>query len=117
MLYPENVMYTNVTPHDINEIWEAHIKNGRVVERLRSENELDFFSKQMRISLRNCGRIDPENIDEYIAYDGYKALGKVLSGMEPEDVIRVIGGRRPSGKRRRRVSDREEMGVCRKDSR
>lgn len=91
MLYPENVMYTNVTPHDINEIWEAHIKNGRVVERLRSENELDFFSKQMRISLRNCGRIDPENIDEYIAYDGYKALGKVLSGMEPEDVIRVIG--------------------------
>lgn len=90
MVYPENVMYTNVTPDDINEIWEAHIKNGRVVERLKSENELDFFSKQMRISLRNCGRIDPENIDEYIAYDGYEALAKVLTEMEPEDVIDVM---------------------------
>lgn len=90
MVYPENVMYTNVTPDDINEIWEAHIKNGRVVERLKSENELNFFSKQMRISLRNCGRIDPENIDEYIAYGGYEALGKVLTEMEPEDVIKTI---------------------------
>ena len=90
MVYPENVMYTNVTPDDINEIWEAHIRNGRVVERLRSENELNFFSKQMRISLRNCGRIDPENIDEYIAYGGYEALAKVLTEMEPEDVIGVV---------------------------
>lgn len=90
MVYPENVMYTNVTPDDINEIWEAHIRNGRVVERLRSENELDFFSKQMRISLRNCGRIDPENIDEYIAYGGYEALAKVLTEMEPEDVIKTM---------------------------
>ena len=65
-------------------------KNGRVVERLKSENELNFFSKQMRISLRNCGRIDPENIDEYIAYGGYEALGKVLTEMEPEDVIKTI---------------------------
>ena len=79
VVYPGNVMYTNVQPDDINEIWEAHIKNGRVVERLTSENEQDFFSKQMRISLRNCGRIDPENIDEYIAYGGYEALAKVSS--------------------------------------
>lgn len=90
LVYPENVMYTNVTPDDVNEIWEAHIRNGRVVERLKSENELNFFSKQMRISLRNCGRIDPENIDEYIAFDGYQALGKVLTEMEPEDVIKVM---------------------------
>jgi len=90
VVYPGNVMYTNVQPDDINEIWEAHIKNGRVVERLTSENEQDFFSKQMRISLRNCGRIDPENIDEYIAYGGYEALAKVLTEMEPEDVIKVM---------------------------
>ena len=90
LIYPENVMYTNVTVDDVNEIWEAHIRNGRVVERLKSENELDFFSKQMRISLRNCGRIDPENIDEYIAYNGYQALNKVLTEMEPEDVVQVM---------------------------
>jgi len=90
VVYPGNVMYTNVQPDDVNEIWEAHIKNGRIVERLMSENEMNFFSKQMRISLRNCGRIDPENIDEYIAYDGYQALAKVLTKMEPEDVIKVM---------------------------
>ena len=108
MVYPENVMYTNVTPDDINEIWEAHIKNGRVVERLKSENELNFFSKQMRISLRNCGRIDPENIDEYIALDGYQALAKVLTEFEPDDVIDEIkksglrgrgGGGFPTGRK------------------
>ena len=90
VVYPGNVMYTNVQSDDINEIWEAHIKNGQVVERLTSENEQDFFSKQMRISLRNCGRIDPENIDEYIAYGGYEALAKVLTEMEPEDVIKLM---------------------------
>ena len=90
VVHPENVMYTHVEPDDINEIWEAHIKNGRIVERLTSENEQDFFSKQMRISLRNCGRIDPENIDDYIAYDGYEALAKVLTEMEPADVIQVM---------------------------
>ena len=90
VVHPENVMYTHVEPDDINEIWEAHIKNGRIVERLTSENEQDFFSKQMRISLRNCGRIDPENIDDYIVYDGYQALGKVLTEMQPQDVIQVM---------------------------
>lgn len=90
VIHPENVMYTHVEPDDINEIWEAHVKNGRIVERLTSENEQDFFSKQMRISLRNCGRIDPENIDDYIAYDGYEALAKVLTEMEPQEVIQVM---------------------------
>lgn len=89
-VHPENVMYTNVDPHDINEIWEAHIKNGHIVERLKSEHELDFFSKQNRISLRNCGRIDPENIDEYIASNGYTALIKVLTSMETQEVIDLV---------------------------
>ncbi len=127
MVYPENVMYTNVTPDDINEIWEAHIKNGRVVERLQSENELDFFSKQMRISLRNCGRIDPENIDEYIAYDGYEALAKVLTEMEPEDVIKAMkdaglrgrgGGGFPTGVKWQFAADQQEKEkyvVCNAD--
>lgn len=117
MVYPENVMYTNVTPYDINEIWEAHIKNGRVVERLKSENELDFFSKQMRISLRNCGRIDPENIDEYIAFGGYEALAKVLTEMEPEDVIDTMkksglrgrgGGGFPAGAKWQFAAEQED---------
>lgn len=117
MVYPENVMYTNVTPDDINEIWEAHIKNGRVVERLKSENELNFFSKQMRISLRNCGRIDPENIDEYIAFGGYEALAKVLTEMEPEDVIDIMkksglrgrgGGGFPAGAKWQFAAEQEE---------
>ena len=90
VVYPGNTMYTNVQEDDINEIWESHIKNGVVVERLTSENEQNFFNKQMRISLRNCGRINPEDIDEYIAYDGYKALAKVLTEMEPDEVIQVM---------------------------
>ncbi len=127
MVYPENVMYTNVTPDDINEIWEAHIRNGRVVERLKSENEMNFFSKQMRISLRNCGRIDPENIDEYIAYDGYQALNKVLTEMEPEDVIKEMkdaglrgrgGGGFPTGVKWQFAADqqkKEKYVVCNAD--
>ena len=90
VVYPGNTMYTNVKEDDINEIWESHIKNGVVVERLTSENEQNFFNKQMRISLRNCGRINPEDIDEYIAYDGYKALSKVLTEMEPDEVIQLM---------------------------
>ena len=90
VVYPGNTMYTNVQEDDINEIWESHIKNGVVVERLTSENEQNFFNKQMRISLRNCGRINPEDIDEYIAYDGYKALSKVLTEMEPDEVIQLM---------------------------
>lgn len=123
LVHPENVMYTNVDPDDINEIWEAHIKNGHIVQRLKSENELNFFSKQKRISLRNCGRIDPENIDEYIAYDGYFALSKVLSKMEPQDVIDLVkasglrgrgGGGFPAGIKWQFAADQrgDEKYVC-----
>ena len=90
MVQPGNYMYTQVTPEDIEEIWECHIKGGAPVERLISQNQAEFFSKQKRIALRNCGRINPECIDEYIAFDGYEALSTVLTEMDPEDVIDTI---------------------------
>ena len=101
MFYPEHIMYTLVQPEDVNEIFESHIMNGTPVWRLlagdkeaeKIENALenvDFFSKQKRVALRNCGAINPENIDEYIARDGYLALEKVLTKMEPEDVVDTI---------------------------
>ena len=90
MVQPGNYMYTQVTPEDIEEIWECHIKGGTPVERLISQNQTEFFSKQKRIALRNCGRINPECIDEYIAFDGYEALSMVLTEMDPEDVIDTI---------------------------
>ena len=101
MMYPEHIMYTLVQPEDVNEIFDSHIKNGEPVRRLlagdkeadKIENALEnveFFSRQMRIALRNCGAINPEEIDEYIARDGYKALEKVITEMDPDDVIDVI---------------------------
>ncbi len=101
MIYPDHIMYTLVQPEDVNEIFDSHIKNGRPVKRLlagdkeaeKIDNALenvDFFSKQMRVALRNCGTINPEDIDEYIARGGYLALEKVLTEMEPEDVIDTI---------------------------
>lgn len=118
IVYPEGTFYSKVTVEDIPEIVEEHLVNNRVVERLihkaegdgrvRNLNELSFFKKQVRIALRNCGIIDPENIDEYIAFDGYSALGKVLTTMTPKEVIEVVkqsglrgrgGGGFPTGKK------------------
>ncbi len=101
MVYPDHVMYTLVSPDDVDEIFESHVKGGKPVMRLVAGEEdaaeianamedIDFFSKQMRVTLRNCGAIDPEDIDEYIARDGYLALEKCITGMEPEDVIDLI---------------------------
>ncbi|MHB8066244.1 MAG: (2Fe-2S) ferredoxin domain-containing protein, partial [Ruminiclostridium sp.] len=98
VVYPEGAMYTRVSIDDVKEIVEEHLLKGRIVKRLlagekevenisKSLEGVDFFKRQMRIALRNCGRIDPENIDEYIAFDGYKALEKVLTEMTPETVI------------------------------
>jgi NADH:ubiquinone oxidoreductase subunit F (NADH-binding)/(2Fe-2S) ferredoxin len=98
---PDNVIYTRVKPEDSKEIVEEHIMKGRKVERLlfrdpannktlSSEKELASFRKQLRIVLRNCGIIDPENIEEAIAHDAYEALGKVLTEMKPTDVIKII---------------------------
>ncbi|MBQ2325397.1 MAG: NAD(P)H-dependent oxidoreductase subunit E, partial [Clostridia bacterium] len=100
IVYPEGVFYSRVTAEDIPEIVEEHLLKGRPVQRLvyndpvveggeaaSSLSETAFYRSQMRIALRNCGVIDPEKIDEYIAMDGYAALGKVLTEMTPEQVI------------------------------
>jgi len=101
VVYPEGAMYTMVRPEDVKEIVEEHLLKGRIVKRLLAGNKeeedvskslenVEFFKKQMRVALRNCGVINPENIDEYIAFDGYKALAKVLTEMTPEEVIETI---------------------------
>ncbi len=101
VIYPEGATYSRVTSGDVKEIVEEHLVKGRIVKRLllgdtdtadvaRSLDNVGFFSRQLRIALRNCGIINPELIDEYIARDGYKALGKVLTEMTPTDVINEI---------------------------
>ncbi|HIV03275.1 MAG TPA: NADH-quinone oxidoreductase subunit NuoF [Candidatus Aphodoplasma excrementigallinarum] len=103
VVYPEGAFYSMVKPEDIKEIVSEHLVKGRIVKRLlysetvheeegkiKSLNEVDFYKKQMRIALRNCGVINPEKIEEYIAFDGYKALGKVLTEMTPEELIAEI---------------------------
>ena len=98
---PGEVVYIKVTPDDAAEIVSEHIMKGRKVERLLysdpatkkaliSEKELAMHKKQLRIVLRNCGIIDPENIDDAIAHDAYEALARVLTGMKPVDVIKII---------------------------
>ena len=101
IVYPEGSFYSMVKTEDVKEIVEEHLLKGRIVTRLlydetvtdnevKSLNETNFYSKQMRIALRNCGVINPEVIDEYIAFDGYKALGTVLTTMKPEEVVQII---------------------------
>ena len=101
IVYPEAVFYSMVKDEDIPEIVSEHLVKGRVVKRLvyeetvtdegiKSLAETDFYKKQHRIALRNCGVINPENIDEYIGTRGYEALGKVLTSMTPDEVIQVI---------------------------
>ncbi len=103
IVYPEGAFYSRVTVEDVKEIVEEHLLKGRIVKRLlydetvqegtdeiKSLNEVKFYEKQLRIALKNCGVINPEDIDEYIAFDGYKALGKVLTEMTPEQVINEI---------------------------
>ena len=142
IIYPEGVFYSKVTADDVPEIVEEHFLKGRPVERLiykEEENETEeqilnsslsntqFYKKQLRVALRNCGVINPENIDEYIAMDGYFALAKVLKEMTPEDVIKPIldsglrgrgGGGFPTGRKwqfaRNSVSDKKYV-VCNAD--
>ena len=102
IIYPEGTFYSNVTVADAAEIVSEHLLKGRPVERLvyheqkadihhaTSLSETAFYKKQKRVALRNCGVINPEEIDEYIAMDGYQALGKVLTEMTPDDVIQTI---------------------------
>ena len=106
IIYPDGTFYSNVTVDDVAEIVSEHLLKGRVVERLvyndtgdasenaeaahSSLNDTIFYKSQYRLALRNCGVINPENIEEYIAMDGYAALGKVLTEMSPDDVIATI---------------------------
>lgn len=100
VIRPEDTFYAMSKVEDVSEIVEKHLKNGEIVERLlckdidgnmvKSLDELNFYKKQHRIVLKNCGLIDPENINEYLAFDGYKALEKVLTSMTPDDVIKEI---------------------------
>ncbi len=136
IVYPEGTFYSMVKEDDIAEIVSEHLLKGRIVTRLvydetvaeneiKSLKETDFYKKQHRIALRNCGVINPECIDEYIGRNGYEALGKVLKTMTPDDVIQVIldsglrgrgGGGFPTGKKwqlaRNLVKDADQKYVC-----
>ena len=101
IIYPEGVFYCELTPEDMEEVVEEHLLKGRTVERLLfkepmteesipSYQDIDFYKKQERIVLSNCGKIDPENIDEYIASGGYEAAGKALTEMKPEKIISEV---------------------------
>ena len=136
IVYPEGTFYSMVKAQDIPEIVSEHLLKGRVVSRLvynetvtddgiKSLNDTNFYKKQKRVALRNCGVINPEKIEEYIAYDGYQALGKVLTEMTPDEVIQTIldsglrgrgGGGFPTGMKwklaRTIVPDADQKYVC-----
>ncbi|MGN0384232.1 MAG: NADH-ubiquinone oxidoreductase-F iron-sulfur binding region domain-containing protein [Eubacterium sp.] len=136
IVYPEATFYSMVKIEDISEIVTEHLLKGRIVSRLvydetvtdsgvKSLNETDFYKKQKRIALRNCGVINPEVIDEYIGTGGYQALGKVLTEMTPDDVIQTLldaglrgrgGGGFPTGLKwklaRNIVPDADQKYVC-----
>ena len=144
IVYPEGTFYSCVKVDDIPEIVEEHLLKGRIVDRLvyndaahgkggeeeaaaASLSETQFYKKQKRVALRNCGVINPENIEEYIAMDGYFALAKVVQEMTPEEVIQTVldsglrgrgGGGFPTGRKwqfaRASVSDKKYV-VCNAD--
>ena len=134
---PENTFYAKVKPEDCEEIIQTHIIEDRRVERLLCKDidgklvekldELEFYKKQERIVLKNCGAIDPENIDDYLAVDGYKALEKALKEMTPEQVIDEVtksglrgrgGAGFPTGKKwlfARQAEGKQKYVVCNAD--
>ncbi|MDF2906773.1 MAG: hypothetical protein K0R34_2094, partial [Herbinix sp.] len=134
IIYPEAAFYAMVKNEDIPEIVSEHLLKGRIVSRLlykemitedgiKSLNETDFYKRQHRIALRNCGVINPENIDEYIGTNGYEALGKVLTEYTPDQVIQNIldsglrgrgGGGFPTGLKWKlaKGNDADQKYVC-----
>lgn len=137
IIRPEDTFYAMVQPEDCEEIIEKHIMQGQIVERLLCKDvdgktvqkldDLTFYKKQKRIALKNCGVINPEEIDEYIAFDGYRALGRVLREMSQNEVIEVIeksglrgrgGAGFPTGKKWRltkEVKEEQKYVVCNAD--
>ncbi len=137
IIRPENTFYAHVKPDDCEEIIQTHIVENKRVERLLCKDidgklvekldELEFYKKQQRIVLKNCGVINPEDIDEYIAFDGYLALEKVLKEMTPEEVIEEItksglrgrgGAGFPTGKKwlfARQAEGKQKYVVCNAD--
>ena len=137
IIRPEDTFYAGVTPDDCEEIIQTHIIEGNKVERLlakdidgtkvNSLDELNFYKKQKRIALKNCGVINPEEIDEYIAFDGYKALEKVLTEMSQDEVVKTIsdsglrgrgGAGFPTGKKwelTKAVEGEQKYVVCNAD--
>ena len=124
IIRPEDTFYAQVTPEDCEEIIQSHIMEGKVVDRLLCKDidgtkvtkldDLTFYKKQKRIALKNCGVINPEDIDEYIAFDGYRALARVLIEMTQDEVIETIdksglrgrgGAGFPTGKKWRATKD------------
>lgn len=119
IVYPEGCFYSRVEVDDVPEIVSEHLLKGRIVTRLlydetvdkediKALNETDFYKKQVRVALRNCGVINPESLEEYIACDGYQALGKCLTEYTPEQVIQIVtdsglrgrgGGGFPTGRK------------------
>ena len=101
VVYPEGAFYSQIKVEDVPEIVDEHLIKGRIVKHLlyddtvagdtvKSLNETQFYKKQKRVALRNCGVIDPENINEYIAMDGYQALAKCLTEYTPDEVIQIV---------------------------
>jgi NADH:ubiquinone oxidoreductase subunit F (NADH-binding)/(2Fe-2S) ferredoxin/Pyruvate/2-oxoacid:ferredoxin oxidoreductase delta subunit len=135
---PDNTFYTQVAPSDVKDIVSEHLIKGRPLKRLlyiNSKNDfvvsnagnIDFYKKQVRVALRNCGFINPESIDEFIARDGYAALGQVLSELTPEQAIKIVkdsglrgrgGGGFPTGLKweiTRNVHNDQKFVVCNAD--
>lgn len=135
IVYPEGAFYSQATPEGVTRIVEEHLKDGNVVTDLLyketvhedgsiiSLSETQFYKKQLRVALRNCGVIDPENIEEYIARNGYQALAKAVTSMTPDDVINELnasglrgrgGGGFPTGKKWAfaRASESDVKYVC-----
>ena len=137
IIRPEDTFYAMVTPEDCKEIIESHIINGKIIERLlckdidgtkvKKLDDLTFYKKQKRIALKNCGVINPEDIEEYIALDGYRALSRVLFEMSQDEVIDYItksglrgrgGAGFPTGKKWKATKDAcgdEKYIVCNAD--
>lgn len=138
IVYPEGIFYTRVHSEDIPEIVEKHLKGGQIVERLlfhdpvtkepiKAFEDILFFKGQKRVVLKNSGSINPENIEEYMAQDGYLALEKVLKEMSPEEVIEEVkqsglrgrgGGGFPTGRKwefARKSQDKPKYVICNAD--